>query len=205
MPPVLPQPYPSVPPVTCVGAQLPQPARVPSVSSSSTQHCGSCLWELEKTFSTHFFACVHLVQQPLLHLGWAHCTSTWLWPTVITTNIISQTVLDLLLCSVSRYLWGQSDSDSWLTSTSILFSEAIWPLKPHCCHCNFTMQNTALYVTYTYCTYFLGITLKLLIEGWLCTNFLTGLPSEKSAGGGIPIAFSGIFWDISVNFTFLFV
>lgn len=101
MPPVLPQPCPSVPPVTCVGAQLPQPARVPSVSSSSTQHCGSCLWELEKTFSTHFFACVHLVQQPHLHLGWVHCTSTWLWPTVITTNIISQTILDLLLCSVS--------------------------------------------------------------------------------------------------------
>lgn len=170
--PFLPRPGPSVPAVACPGAQLPQlrkptPSLLVSIWSSSV----TCIQDESTAHRRDCFPPLSLLvsfHKPC----WTCCFAL----------------------SVLRHLWGQSDSDSWLTSTGILPSEFMWPPVHHWCHSNFTMLNTDLVVTYPSCMYPLSSPLKLLMQAaWLGTNFPTAPPSEGSAGGGIPMGFSGIY------------
>lgn len=135
------------------------------ISATARSFSSCCLRSLssavldEKTYSTS--ACVHLLQQCHLHLGWVHCTLAWLLPTFITSHKPYWTCCFAL--SLSRHLWDQSDSDSCLTSTDILSSEFMWPLVHHWCHGNFTTLHSEWVVIYPSCTC-LSSPLKLLLQ-----------------------------------------
>lgn len=173
--PFLPRPGPSVPAVARPGAQLPQlrkptpptPPLLVSIWCSSV----ACIWD-EST--AHWHDCFPpLSLLALFHKPYWTCC---------------------FALSVSRHLWGQSGSDSWLTSTGILSSEFMWPPVHHWCHNNFTMLSADLVVTYPSCVYLFNSPLKWLMQAaWLGANFLTAPPSEGSAGGCIPRVFSGIY------------
>lgn len=128
MPPSLPWLGPSVPAVTRAAAQPPQlrKSTPPTSPLPVSVWCSSvnCIWD-EST--AHWHDCL----PPLLLLRSFHKTY---WTCCFAL-------------SVTRHLWDQSDSDSWLTSTGILFAEFMWPPMHHWCHWNLAMLTTDLFVT----------------------------------------------------------